>query len=140
MEIFNRRRKETLTRKNAEWIQERGFLIDTIQTFTKGDRQQILTQISFIHNAMTESLMFWGQWINNWLGNELYKKINKNLKEFEPLTDKELWKLHEKYKDVALQFILLDIEMTNFVNKKVSKKMRKFYEEDTKDKQSGMIV
>ena len=129
-----------MTRENSEWIQQRKSLIDTIQTFKKGDKQQVLTQISFIHNSMAESLIGWGQWINNWLGNELFKKINKNLKNFQPLTDKELWTLHEKYKNVALQFILLDIEMTKFVDKKISKKIRKFYEEDTKDKQRGMIV
>ena len=127
---------------NTEWINRRKELMETIINFGKGDRLQIITQTIFIHNALSESIMGWGDWLNHWMGMELTKKIKllPKSKDFNILNDKDLWKLFEKYRDITLQYINLDIEFTNFVNKKLTKKVRTMYEKETKEKMGRMVV
>jgi len=108
---------------NIEWVRRRKELLENISNFKlKGDRVQLTTQLSYAHSAMLESMFGWQNWINGWIAVELNKKIKITDANAVVLTDSELKNLHEKFKDFAIQFIEMDIKITELVNKKLGKK------------------
>lgn len=109
--------------ENVEWIKRRKEFLKNIKSFEpKGDRIQVTTQLSYIHNAIHESILGWANWINGWISIELTKKIKIDDPNSVQLTDTELKELHEKFKEFALKFVELDVKYTELITKKLAKK------------------
>ena len=133
--------------ENFAWIKRRKELLENISKFeNKADRIQTVTQLSYMHNALHESVLGWQNWVNGWISIELSKRINVVEPNAINLTNKELAELHGAFKDFALKFIEFDLKYTELINKKLLKKKKSFPYTNSQekelfdDKYKGMIV
>ena len=135
------------TPENIEWIKKREEFLKNIGKFEAvGDRIKTTTQLSYIHNALHESVLGWHNWINGWISIELTKGINITDPEAISLTNAELNELHNAFKEFTTKFIELDVKYTEIITKKIVKK-KKFSpyvdpqeEESIEDKYKRVIV
>lgn len=125
---------------NADWIKRRKELLNNIKEFeNKGDRLERTTQINYMHGAAHESIIGFSGWLNGWISLELTKKIKVDDPSIPSLSDKELDEFFEKFKDISVKLIELDIEVTDTISKRVKKK--KFFKgPELKDNSKGMVV
>lgn len=127
--------------ENMEWLKRQKSLVKEIKKFeAKGDRIQITTQLSYMHNAINLSSMGWTNWINGWISLELSKKINIKDSYTVQLTDAELKELHNNFKEIAMAYLELDIKFTEIVNKKLGKKTLEKYSEEVNNNFKRMVV
>lgn len=113
------------TPENVEWIKRRKEFLKNISRFeAKDDRIKTATQLSYMHNALHESILGWQNWINGWISIELSKRIKVEDPDVISLTNAELNELHDTFKEFTVKFIELDVKYTELINKKIVKKKK----------------
>ncbi len=133
--------EESTEMSNDDWIKKQNDYLKHIKNFeTKDDRLISVTQLSYMHGALCDSVMSWNNWVNGWVTIELGKKIKVDDETVVTLSDDELKDLHSKYKEFAIKFIELDIAVTEAFTKKVVTQKKDYIKKNKVKNESKMVV
>jgi hypothetical protein len=133
--------EESESMTNDDWLIKQKTNLKNIKKFKLAEDRFLSTaQLSYMHKTLCESVTSWNDWVDGWMAIEFSKKLKVNDEEVVTLTEEELKDIHEKYRDLAIKFIELDIAITESFTKKLNDAVKKQSAPTVKPEHKGMVV